>query len=281
MNYMPCLSCMKNRCRKKDANLHWRSIQQEGLLDVWKLKPGALSLYMGDGHRATVEAIGNFSFKSSHGIVIVLTIASICSQKMCFKLVWKDGRETLFPSIEMAKELLVLIQHRCCEAFVKHDTLTKPDKLDPRSFKSIFIGYPKETMGYSFYSPSENKVFVARNAEFFESKLLDLKASGSVEDFEVIQEEDTNPSVETSLNHEEDDQEIDKPQSDINPIRRSTRTRRPTDRLCLYIDTEEHELGDLGEPANYRAALLDPESKKWLDAMNVEMQSKMTMMYGS
>ncbi|GJX69405.1 retrotransposon protein, putative, ty1-copia subclass [Tanacetum coccineum] len=160
-----------------------------------------------------------------------------------------------------------------CEAFVKHDTLTKPDKLDPRSFKCIFVGYPKETMGYSFYSPSENKVFVARNAEFFESKLLDLKASGSVEDLEVIQEEDTNPSVDTSLNHEEDDQEIDEPQSDINPIRRSTRTRRPTDRLCLYIDTEEHELGDLGEPANYRAALLDPESKKWLDAMNVEMQS--------
>ncbi|GJW95866.1 retrotransposon protein, putative, ty1-copia subclass [Tanacetum coccineum] len=160
-----------------------------------------------------------------------------------------------------------------CEAFVKHDTLTKPDKLDPRSFKSIFVGYPKETMGYSFYSPSENKVFVARNAEFFESKLLDLKASGSVEDLEEIQEEDTNPSVDTSLNHEEDDQEIDEPQSDINPIRRSTRTRRPTDRLCLYIDTKEHELGDLGEPANYKATLLDLESKKWLDVMNVEMQS--------
>ncbi|GJU04041.1 retrotransposon protein, putative, ty1-copia subclass [Tanacetum coccineum] len=160
-----------------------------------------------------------------------------------------------------------------CEAFVKHDTLTKPDKLDPRSFKCIFIGYPKETTGYSFYSPSEKKVFVARNAKFFESKLLDLKASGSVEDLEEIQEEDTNPSVDTSLNHEEDDQEIDEPQSDINPIRRSTRTRRPTDRLCLYIDAEEHELGDLGEPANYKAALLDPESKKWLDAMNVEMQS--------
>ncbi|GJT10974.1 retrotransposon protein, putative, ty1-copia subclass, partial [Tanacetum coccineum] len=109
-----------------------------------------------------------------------------------------------------------------CEAFVKHDTLTKPDKLDPRSFKCIFVGYPKETMGYSFYSPSENKVFVARNAEFFESKLIDLKASGSVEDLELIQEEDTNPSVDTSLNHEEDDQEIDEPQSDINPIRRGS-----------------------------------------------------------
>ncbi|GKG57345.1 hypothetical protein Tco_0584771, partial [Tanacetum coccineum] len=65
--------------------------------------------------------------------------------------------------------------------------------------------------------------------------------------------EDTNPSKDTSLDHVEDDQEIDEPQSDINPIRRSTRTRRPTDQLCLYIDTEEHELGDLGEPANYRA----------------------------
>nr|GEV54407.1 putative reverse transcriptase domain-containing protein [Tanacetum cinerariifolium] len=132
-----------------------------------------------------------------------------------------------------------------CEAFVKRDTLTKPDKLDPRSFKCIFVGYPKETMRYSFYSPSENKIFVARNAEFFESKLLDLKASESVEDFELIQDEDTNPSVDTSLNHEEDDQEIDEPQSDINPIRKSSRTRRAPDRMCLYIDAEEHELGDL------------------------------------
>nr|GFA90823.1 retrotransposon protein, putative, Ty1-copia subclass [Tanacetum cinerariifolium] len=160
-----------------------------------------------------------------------------------------------------------------CEAFVKRDTLTKPDKLDPRSFKCIFVGYPKKTMGYSFYNPSENKVFVARNAEFFESKLLDLKASESVEDLELIQKEDTNPSLDTSLNHEEDDQEIKKPQSDINPIRKSSMTHRAPDHMCLYIDAKEHVFGDLGEPANYKDALLDPESKKWLDAMNVEMQS--------
>ncbi|GJZ19974.1 retrotransposon protein, putative, ty1-copia subclass [Tanacetum coccineum] len=45
------------------------------------------------------------------------------------------------------------------------------------------------------------------------------------------------------------------------------------DRMCLHVNAEEHELGDLSEPANYKAALLDPESNKWLDAMNVEMQS--------
>ncbi|GJZ42244.1 retrotransposon protein, putative, ty1-copia subclass [Tanacetum coccineum] len=99
-----------------------------------------------------------------------------------------------------------------CEALVKRDTLTKPDKLEPRSFKCIFVGYPKKTMGYSFYNPSENKLFVARNAEFFESNLIDQEASGSLKDLEIIQEEDTNPSLDTSLNHEEDDQEIDEPQ---------------------------------------------------------------------
>ncbi|GKF02739.1 retrotransposon protein, putative, ty1-copia subclass, partial [Tanacetum coccineum] len=136
-----------------------------------------------------------------------------------------------------------------CEALVKRDTLTKPDKLEPRAFKCIFVGYPKKTIGYSFYYLPENKVFVARNTEFFENDIINQKASESLEDLEIIQEEDTHPSIDTSLNHEEDDHEIDEPQSDINPIR------------------------DLGEPANYKAALLDPESDKWLNAMNVEMQS--------
>nr|GEW47081.1 hypothetical protein [Tanacetum cinerariifolium] len=53
----------------------------------------------------------------------------------------------------------------------------------------------------------------------------------------------------------------------------STRTRHSPDRMCLYIDAEEHELEDLGEPANYKATLLDTESEKWLNAMNLEMQS--------
>ncbi|GJZ96194.1 retrotransposon protein, putative, ty1-copia subclass [Tanacetum coccineum] len=120
-----------------------------------------------------------------------------------------------------------------CDALVKRDTLTKPDKLEPRSIKS----------------------------------------SGSLEDLEIIQKEDTHPSIDTSLNHEEDDQEIDEPQSDVNPIRKSSRTRRAPDQMCLHVDAKEHELGDLGKLANYKSALLDPESDKWLDAMNVEMQS--------
>nr|GEY17655.1 hypothetical protein [Tanacetum cinerariifolium] len=139
--------------------------------------------------------------------------------------------------------------------------------------KTPKLSYLKETMGYSFYYPPKNKVLVARNAEFLENSLINQEASGSLEDLKIIQEEDMHPSIDTSLNHEEDNLEINEPQSDIVPIRRSTRTRHAQDRMCLYIDAEEHELGDLGEPANYKAALLDHESKKWLNVMNVEMQS--------
>nr|GEV12219.1 hypothetical protein [Tanacetum cinerariifolium] len=98
-------------------------------------------------------------------------------------------------------------------------------------------------------------------------------SSGSLEDLEIIQEEDTHPFIDTSLHHDKDDQEIDKPQSDINPIRKSSRTRRALNRMCLHVDAEEHELGDLSKPANYKAVLLDLKSDKWLNAMNVEIQS--------
>ncbi|KAL0430679.1 UNVERIFIED_CONTAM: hypothetical protein Sradi_0693900 [Sesamum radiatum] len=40
------------------------------------------------------------------------------------------------------------------------------DKLDSISILCRFIGYSKETAGYYFYDPAEQKVFVSRNAVF-------------------------------------------------------------------------------------------------------------------
>nr|GEW69980.1 hypothetical protein [Tanacetum cinerariifolium] len=82
-----------------------------------------------------------------------------------------------------------------CEALVKRDT---PDKLQQRSIKCIFIGYPKETTGYYFYFPPENKIVVARYAEFFEKNLITQEVSGRDVDLEEIQDEDTSPSEITS-----------------------------------------------------------------------------------
>nr|GEV28945.1 retrotransposon protein, putative, Ty1-copia subclass [Tanacetum cinerariifolium] len=141
-------------------------------------------------------------------------VRSMLSQTTLPKSFWDYALETA------ARILNMVPTKKGCEALVKRDILTKPDKLEPRSIKCIFIGYPKETMRYSFYYPPENKVLVAWNAEFLKNN--------------------------NYLNHEEDDLEIDEPQSDIVPIHRSTRTRHTPDHL---------------------------EFEKWLNAMNVEMQS--------
>ncbi|KAI5338737.1 hypothetical protein L3X38_018009 [Prunus dulcis] len=54
-----------------------------------------------------------------------------------------------------------------CPAYVKkHDI----NKLDARSEMCRFIGYPKETLGYYFYDPKEQKVFIARCARFLENE---------------------------------------------------------------------------------------------------------------
>ncbi|GJU87370.1 retrotransposon protein, putative, ty1-copia subclass [Tanacetum coccineum] len=157
-----------------------------------------------------------------------------------------------------------------CEVLVKRDT---PNKLKSRSIKCIFVGYPKETMGYYFYYPLENKICVARYAEFFETNLIKQESSGSTIDFDEIQSEDAQPSENTSLHQHEVEPDTVEPQTDVILIRRSTRISQAPERYGFYIDAEEHELGDHGEPPNYRAALSDPESKKCLEAMNTKMQS--------
>ena len=50
-----------------------------------------------------------------------------------------------------------------CDAYVKK---FHPDKLEPKSEKCVFIEYPKETVGYTFYHTSEGKIFVAKMDPF-------------------------------------------------------------------------------------------------------------------
>nr|GFB64098.1 hypothetical protein [Tanacetum cinerariifolium] len=140
------------------------------------------------------------------------------------------------------------------EALVKRDT---PDKLQQKSVKCIFIGYPKETMGYYFYFPPENKIVVARYAEFFEKNLITQKVSERDIDLEEIQDDDTLPSEITS----EIPMKVEgfePPQEEVILIRRSERTHRAPNCLCLNVEAKEHSLGDLNEPTRYKVATLDP-----------------------
>ena len=61
-----------------------------------------------------------------------------------------------------------------CDAYVKK---LQPDKLEPKLDKCVFIGYPKETVGYTFYHRTKGKIFIAKNGSFLE-EFLSKEVSG-------------------------------------------------------------------------------------------------------
>ncbi|GJX31767.1 retrotransposon protein, putative, ty1-copia subclass [Tanacetum coccineum] len=238
-------------------------ITKQGFREARKLKQGALYLYVGNGVRAQVEAIGSYDLVLPNGLVICLDNCHYAPS--ITRGVVSVHR--LDYALESATRILNVVLTK--KALVKRDML---DKLQQRSVKYIFIGYPKETMGYYFYFPPENKIVVARYFEFFEKNLITQEVSRRAIDLEEIQDEDTSPSEITS----EIPMKVEgfePPQEEVILIRRSERSRRVPNHLCLNVEVEEHSLGDLNEPTSYKAAMLDSESNKWFDAMNAEIQS--------
>src|SRR5680860_788669 len=164
-----------------------------------------------------------------------------------------------------------------CDAYVKK---LQPDKLEPKSEKCVFIGYPKETIGYTFYHRTEGKIFVAKNGSFLEKEFLSKEVSGrKVELDEVIE-----PVLEMPSSAELEDvpEQPSPPEEEANdgdhsaPVkaaiepRRSTRERTAPER---YNPVMSVMLLDNDEPANYEEAMMRPDSDKWLGAMKSEMES--------
>nr|GEW63577.1 zinc finger, CCHC-type [Tanacetum cinerariifolium] len=117
-----------------------------------------------------------------------------------------------------------------CEAHVKRHTA---DKLEQRSVKCIFVGHPKETMGYCFYYPPENMVVVERYADFLEREFILQKESGRTIE---LDDEDTIPSKNTSEHHIEAESLAPIIEKDVVPVRRSARTSKVPNRLSKCRD---------------------------------------------
>ncbi|KAK8600391.1 hypothetical protein V6N12_050245 [Hibiscus sabdariffa] len=144
-------------------------------------------------------------------------------------------------------------------------------KLEPRSHKCIFVGYPKETKGYYFFNPKENKVFVARTGVFLEKEFLSSKRDRrNIELEEVQQQQVTEPEVEqTSQIVEENSTNLE-----TQPLRRSTREHHEPERYGFLVTSHgDVILVDQDEPKTYQEAVSSPDSKKWLEAMRSEMDS--------
>src|SRR3954465_319771 len=119
-----------------------------------------------------------------------------------------------------------------CNAYVKK---FQPDKLEPKSEKCVFIGYPKENVGYTFYHRSECKIFVAKNGFFLEKKFLSKEVSGrKVELDEVIvpspelessSSQKSVPVILTPMSEEANDNDHETSDQVTTEPRRSTRVR--------------------------------------------------------
>ncbi|KAK9018707.1 hypothetical protein V6N11_033754 [Hibiscus sabdariffa] len=152
-----------------------------------------------------------------------------------------------------------------CKAYVKHQMSTK---LEPKSEKCTFVGYPKETKGYYFYN--ENKVFVARTGVFLEKEFLMNSGKGRNIELEEVQQQVIEPEVERIS------QAVEENPTDLEtqPLRRSTRERHEPERYGFLVTTHgDVILVDQDEPKTYQEAVASPDSEKWLEAMRSEMDS--------
>ena len=157
----------------------------------------------------------------------------------------------------------------------------QPDKLEPKSEKCVFIGYPKETVGYTFYHRSEGKTFVAKFGVFLEKEFLSKEVSGrKVELDEVtipaplLESSSSQKPVSvtpTPISEEANDNDHETSDQVTTEPRRSTRVISAPEwygNPVLEVMLLDHD-----EPTNYEEAMVSPDSVKWLEAMKSEMGS--------
>nr|GEX68099.1 zinc finger, CCHC-type [Tanacetum cinerariifolium] len=215
---------------------HWRRncpVYLAELMKKKKLSQGAstlsaLSLYVGDGHRAAVEEIGTYHLELPSGLVIVLNNCHYApSITRDSSLLWR------YRLGHISKKRIEKLQH---------DGLLNSINIESLGKCVLCLS------GKMARKPCSHQMERAKD-------LLGLIHTDVYGPFRIMSNKEL-----TTLTFTDD-------------FSRYGYVYLLKHKNEVFETFKEHELGDLGEPANYKAALLDPESKKWLDAMNVEMQS--------
>ena len=153
-----------------------------------------------------------------------------------------------------------------CPAHVKkHDT----DKLESNTEFFRFMGYPKETSGYYFYSPEEQSIFVEKRAIFLEDEYLLRRDCGSKVVLEEVPDLNTNA---TSLDENSVPKNL---QVHTKAPRRTGRVSRQPDQYVGHIVMNDVDtlLLKYSNLLTLNEAVNDSNSKKWREAMDLDIQS--------
>ncbi|GJT64362.1 retrotransposon protein, putative, ty1-copia subclass [Tanacetum coccineum] len=283
--------------QRRNCSTYWLSYgthicnTMQGLRGSRKLKHKALNLYVGNGMRAAVEAIGSFDLVLPSGLIIVLDNFHYApNNEFNFNAILHDGiyeidMHDLVPNFSFIYTVSnKRSKHTLDSTYLWHCRLGHINK--KRIEKLQHDGILRPTNDESFdkcksciSGKMARKPFphqTERDKDLLgviHNDVCGLFRNVSREDLEIIQEENIQPSENTSEHHNDVEHNDVKPHSKIVPIRRSNRIPQAPDRYGFYVDAEENELGDLNETPTYKVALLDPESDKWVEAINAEMQS--------
>ena len=115
-----------------------------------------------------------------------------------------------------------------CPAFIKK---LKTDKLETRSVQGRFVGYPKESLGYQFYLPDEQRVVISRHAIFLEKEFIQEGGKGR----KIVLEEGF-PEQQTTMDQVQKPS-LEDPQPFVTLVpRRSSRISHPLERYGSFLN---------------------------------------------
>jgi hypothetical protein len=156
-----------------------------------------------------------------------------------------------------------------CAAYA-HISKEERRKLDPKGKKCVLLGYGTTVKGYQLYSLGDMRVIYSCDIVF------DEKSYG----FEKGEIETMSKAVkitEIELSNGETDETIENsatPETEVEdepPLRQSTREKRPAELYGVWLNATQTV--NCPEPATAEEALVSPEKKMWIEAMNKDMTS--------
>ncbi|GJT32919.1 retrotransposon protein, putative, ty1-copia subclass [Tanacetum coccineum] len=133
----------------------------QGLRESRKLKHGALSLYMGNGMRAAVEAIRSFDLILPSGLIIVLDNCHFAPTVTRGVVSISHSAEAFPHQVERAKDLLGLI----------HTDVCGPFGTVPREGTSYFITFIDDFSRYGFVYLMKHKHEVFETFKVFQNEV--------------------------------------------------------------------------------------------------------------
>ena len=174
-------------------------------------------------------------------------------------------------------------------------------KLEGKSRKSIFVGYPEGTKGYKFYDPSSRKFFRSRDVVFQERKFYDFESKQSVSSDDHEDVKDVPVSINAPVAGNSDDEDPERAPGDENAnagnmqdmnrnnqvgatfeenfmeeVRQvgEKRVKRPPARYVEECHVTSNLTADnVDEPSNVHEAVTGEYSSEWKSAMESEYNS--------